>query len=676
MGGLHWISRAASALSIIVALILTFQYYATQDRSVPFGTQSAFSITAIPADSGKTDIVNLIERAAQQQSLNIYKVTVDPTDVGNGRYLFAFLGDPAKDADLYPGGRYPSFDPGYSTTVKSSRDITTEDIRGLFWTTGDSSATAVLLNSLRRAGFEATFAQTPNNFLIFRTMDYFAAAPIAVATMFGLILALGYSITYQRKLFTVKAVHGFTRSRTLWGEVLAFSAFFVAAAAILSTVSSLGLMAFNQANQFSSVASSAFLVMGATYLIAILFQVLLFSAVSTTPQVAFLKGARPLGFLLSLSLLTQIFVLGLSYAVLSHTVSLYLKTSSDQGSVSTWLEASNLVTLRFGGSNTPQDFEKITSSVGRLFAAQESLGQAILAYHPRLPSQQVTGYGPNDGNSLIVNNEYLASQDIRSSSGKRIGELPEASGQIYLLVPERVKSQTEAIVEQYKVFADFQVSLNPNETPKTISLTTIYTRNGQKIFNYGSTSVMEETSQSDPVIAVMPAGAGVLSDDFYLSAATNGNAIFINPEALIEQLRGSELEQRILSVDTISDYALASIDLRKSQIIVYISGIALILLVMMFSSSIMALVYCDRNKQALFAKYALGWSFFRTHRHYLAAVLGLGLTVLAGCGVLGAVNSLAGYTAAAGAIVLNMVITVVLIRFHQRKFRSDFLRRY
>lgn len=674
MQQLPWISRAAVAVSICIALLLAFQFTVTQDRSVPLGTRSSFTISGLPDDATKAQALEAILASAQHESVNVYKVTVDPREVGTGRVLFSFVGNPAEHAALFPDDRYPAFDPRYSTTLLRFDAITTQDVRGLFVTTGDESAAHRLIADLREAGFEASTATEPSNFLAIRALNDSGAGPVALGAVLGLLLALGYSVTHQRKIFAVKAIHGFTDSRVLAGVLVPFSGFYWTSALLLGLAALIATLVYNGGAQLGAFAATAASALVAVYVLAVAAQTVMVAAAPAKPDVRYLKGARPLAFLLVLALTVQVLVLGVGYSVLSSTARLYASTAADEAQSQTWLSASGVVSLRFGGYNTQRDFEEMTSSVGQLFRAQEASSRAILAFHSRAPLQLQSGYGPDQGNSMIVNNVYLDLQEVRAVDGERIEGLAEEESRMYLLIPEHLRPLTETIEAEFRAFAEFQSSLAA--APAAISISTLYTADGQTIFNYGSLSSMEQTTQPDPVIAVIPAASGVLSDDFYLGATTTANALFTDSDAVDAEIKARGLESHILSIDSVSDQALASIDERRGRMAAYAGGIVMILLVMVFSTGVLASIYCDRNKQSLFTKYVLGWTFLRTHGAYLLATLALSCAILVGCSVLGMVGSATGYAVAVAALVLNLVAAVLLVRVYQMQFRGDFVRRY
>jgi putative ABC transport system permease protein len=668
------ISRAAVAVSICIALLLAFQFTMTQDRSVPIGTHASFTISTLPGDATKSQALKAILSAAQRESVNIYKVTVDPTQVGSGRVLFSFIGNVREHAALFPGDRYPNFDPRYSTSLLPFDAMGTQDVRGLFVTTADLATAQRLIADLRKTGFHAAIATGPGNFLAIRTLDDSGAGPVALAALLGLLLALGYSISHQRKIFAVKAIHGFTSSRTLVGVLRPFSEVYWSSAILLGLASALGLLIYNGGAQFGEFAVTAAAALTVTYIAGMVAQAIMFTAAPSKPDVRYLKGARPLAFLLVLAVTVQTLVLGVGYSVLSDTARLYISTAADEAQSDSWLDAGGVVSVRFGGFNTQKDFDDLTPSVGALYRTEEGASRAILAYHSSAPLELQSGFGPDRGNSLIVNNVYLSLQDVRAADGKRIENLAEGPGVIYLLIPEHLRPTAQSIEADFRAFAEFQVSLGT--APFTASINTLYTADNQMIFNYGSLSSMEHTSQADPVIAVIPAASGVLSDDFYLGAITTANAMFTDAETVRAEIRAGALESHILSIDSVSDQALASIDRRHGQIAAYIAGIVMILLVMVFSTGVLASIYCDRNKQSLFTKYTLGWTFLRTHGAYLLGIFLFSGTILLCCTALGLVTSAVGYGVAAGALVLNLMAAVIMVRIYQTQFRGDFVCRY
>lgn len=662
---------------MLLALVTAFFFYKVEDESVPYGTREYFNVTSIAGSLNKGDTIELLELAAQDNHVNIYKVMADPANVGHSRLLFSFVGDSASYRSYLGAGDYPYFSASYKTTIYSHTRITTQDMRGGYYTTADDKITSRIIEALRENGITASIEQGDRTYVYDAAFGNTPLMPILVAALMGLLLAIGYSTTYHRKIYTIKSLHGYGDSRILLGEVGALSRFYAISASIILVVGAMFLVWYNQLHQISSFGLYVAIALLVLYIFLIGSQLLAFAIRPQSHAIQILKGQRPLAFLGILSCVVQAVMLVLIFSVLSSTMQNFQSTRADQKQYSHWLDAREYVSLRFSSTLSENDFQAFMPRFGSLFRSQEKQGHAVLSYHPVGAVGDTEQIGPGTGNSMIVNNPFLRQQTVVSESGQRIVDLPESSDRMYLLVPVTDKLVAEGVRKQYEQWASFQIDQQMHENNRyKIDVTVLYTKAGQDIFNYGGTFLMDGMSQRDPIIAVVPAASKILSSDFYVSSATQGSILFSDAQEISAQLHVDDLDKYILSIDTVSDYALSALDQRLVELRLEVLSILIAFSVLALSSTILASVYCDRNKQALFIKYIHGWSFHQTHAVYLILNLGGGSVLLLIAACAGRIVSISGYIAALSVLGANFAFSAVVVQSFQRQFRGDFIKRY
>jgi putative ABC transport system permease protein len=655
--------------------MVVFFSYKIEDEAKLFGTETRFEITEITGDLNKAEILRSISSAARKFDANTYKVLADPHNVGSARVVFSFVGDPIAHRALMGDGNYPYFSASYKTTVLPFEAITAQDVRGAYSTTADLSTTTRMLAELADAGVTAVVDQEN---LTNSILDEIIASPLFViilAALAALVLSLVYGTVSQRKMHTIKLVHGYGNPRILAADLAAFCRFYGIAAGAALAVSGIFLTFYNDLHQITSfginVASAVIMLFA---FVAVLHIVAFI--VQSKPRVArTLKGQRPLAFVGVVSIAVQAAALLLLFGTLSDGARLLVSAQADERQKNGWLAAKDFVTLRISPTTTEDDFQSLMGLLGNFVRDEEARGNAVMSDHPY--SSTPDDYSFSRGNRLIVNNQFLNAQPVFSSSGQRIEELPDANGQLYLLVPESARFLEATITADFQEFVAFQRGQSPHfDSHSETTITVVYTRDGQEIFNYGGLDLMRETSQRDPVIAVMPAASNVLSDDFYASIITGGSILFADADAVSQTIRRGGLEKYILSVDTASDYALAELDKQQGELRAYAVSILLVFSVLLLASSILALIYCDKNKHALFVKHILGWTFLKTHGRYLFGNLIGGATLLLASTGAQTVATGVGFTAAMTPLLANLLFTCAIVKTNERRFRGDFIKRY
>lgn len=672
-------AKAVSNVAVVFALALLlatcFAVYRTLDEKIPYGARSFFSVNAITATTSKTDVVRSIDALAQEFDINLMKVTADPADLAGGRLIYAFVGDPERYETYLGGGTYPSFSAAVQTAVRSPDDIGTQDLRGAYASTADFETTFQIAQRLTRLGVVASVEQVDVDSLVLSIIADSALAPVIVAMMLGLLLAMGFSAVQRRKMHTIKALHGQGAARVLGSELLRLLAVLGVATATLVPFGLVLLYFYNGAHQlgaFASLVGRALL----GFLVALMvIEILAFALSPRFHEIAIINGRRPLAYVGALSAVTHAIGLLLVFSVLSSSFGLLLANRAAQEQASKWEEASTVVSVSFA-ARSEEEYQAAMPGFGEVVRLLEAQGQAIVAYPPRVPANEIEGHGPDHGNSLVVNNAFLDRQPVFSADGERIVDLEELPDEIYLLVPSSLRDDAAELTRQYGEWAQFQREQagGPGEQP--VGITLIFTKTGQDVFTYGGSFSREQSSQLDPVIAVVPASSGVLSNSYYLSIASSSSILFSDAAHLERELAARELGKYIFSIDSTSDLALHQLNARESELRIYLFVLPLLLLVLVYAEVILASVYCEKRRHAIFLRHLHGWSFVRTHAPYLALNVAADAALLLGALFAGSLTPGLPVAGAIALVLLNAALTIFVVRLFQASFRADFIKRY
>lgn len=658
------------------ALVVSFFLFKANDESFPRGTKTIFTITDVDSSLRKDQVVALLQRTASDGRVNIYKIMPDPHAIDSARIVYTFIGDRLSYRKDLGGGRYPDFGADFRTRLIPGSQIGTRDLRGTYGTTAAGHDAALIRDELARGGLTVAAEEVDPGYLLGAVVGS-PLLPIGTAVILALLLVLGYTTTDNRKRDAIQIAHGYSQLKIMLRELGSISLIFGVVAAGLTVSASIALFAYNGLNQWREFGSWAFLAIATSYVTIITCQLLCFAAQRRSlPLTSLVKGRRPLAFLGVVSATTQGVVLVVIFLSISSTLSAAETVRADQRQNKRWAVAADYATLRFAPGYGDDELNTATGGFGRLVREQESRGAAILAYHPGATNPSAFGYGPDQGNSLIVNPQFLREQRILDPDGAELAELPARSNTIHLLIPENLHDHQSEIVGEYAAWASFQRSLqDPSTDAESAEISVVGIRSHQEIFNYGGTFSMKEMTQIDPVIAVVPAQAHVASDDLYLAAATQGSVLFKDQDALTQSLQREELDRFILSIDTASDHALAELSHQRSQVRAYLFTVMVAVAVLMFSSLALAAVYCDRKKQSHFAEYSHGLSFGRIHADYFL------LNLLGGGGVLLLALRFSGRSAdtdllvAACILAVNLAFSAGVVSALARRFRADFVKR-
>lgn len=659
-----------------VSAAIAFAYQETADNQFPVGTNTVFRVNEIAANASKASVIDAIQTLAVDHKQNIYKISPDPARVDSGRILFAFVGDESAFIGDSETWKYPSFSKSFSTVLLPHSEITTQDMRGLYASDVDVATFAPLLKDLQKAGIGASLERVPNS-MIFGNVLFgeTSSGPVLIATLVALLLASAFYASRRYAVCSIRYIHGWNRLTAILDEYFTTAKLYMSVILACGAALLTGLYFYNQLTQGAEYFYTVGLLLLGGVVAILVGQTATFLIMARWPTSEIIKGRKPLLYLTVVSVAAQVMTLAVCYPTISAGVQTAASITRDARFDAQWLEAQGFVTVRFSGTNTPEDLQAITSRFGEVARTEEQNDRLVVAKPASLSSEGPAGHGPYTGNSLVVNNRFLREQHVESSQGGRIEHLPETSGRIYLLIPQQLKGQIPAIVGEYTDWAEFQRSLEgTKEESRAPQISVIETAPGQEIFNYGSNFSQTQISQVDPVIAVVPASSGILSNDFYLSAASSGAILFRDTSILQKALAGAAIERHVTSIDSVSDRAMAERNDRLLKARILAVSLLLFVTMLLIVGVVLTRVYFERNRQRLFIEAVHGKRFASMHAEYFLLTGLIAGGVLAAEILLRAVTSLPSFYMCLCAIALFMLATVALTGRQQKALYERFAR--
>lgn len=684
---MHRIASVAVWMSLAFASVVAFQLFVAIDEAQPAGTQRAFKVVAVdtPTKGAATDA---IAQAARELHRTIYKVQPDPHDSTQGRVLFAFVGD--DDAFRAHGGYdYPAFSTQATTTrVVPADTLTTEDLRGTYVTDAGADQMPQLLAMLDTAGMTASDS-TVNGvaLLVYSAGQANLAGSFAVMAV-ALGLAVSYSVARNRKVYALKALHGYRRADNIRTELVAASTTFGLGAAGLVAVGLplLGIYNhFRQAPAFLRVWAATILVLYVALALLVVLAVVSLPrgnipTVLKGEQVALRNGVLAAG--------AQIVVLAIVAATTSAAMTRVDAIHDSLEASSRWSQSDPLYALRLSVSASSHDDQlQAGPGLAAVIADMEASGRALLVqYEGQVVSDHTTA-GPTGAAPLIVDNGYLARQVVNDAGGGRLTDLPAVQNHFTLLVPTSYQGDPEALLRTYvDYFRDFACRVGRGDD-QTVACdptgTIVFTAPGQDLFTYNGTAFMPAEMQQDapflhdPVVVVVPAASGLISPLLYVSYASQDNLFFSDPAALDSDLQQHGVRGYFQGIDNAADAVTTSVALAQRELRMDVFSLSLGGAVLVLSSIVMVIVYCDRRKRPMFVALIHGSSFASRHWGYLTGAVVLSLVGIVIAGLAG--GSLArprDVATGMAFVVAQVAVALAAIRIYEARFRADFIKRY
>ncbi len=673
-------------MSVLVALIVAFQIFTVRDEAQPAGTSQAFSVQEIRTES-KAEAVAVIQSVASSMQCNIYKVQPSSTNSNSARTLYAFVGD-VQLFDRNGGYHYPTFSQQLNRTiVRSSTDITTQDLRGRYVLELQSDAMAELLSRLEKGGVLAQESSLSGwGIAAFGLTQGHLLGPIAIVVV-SLVLVIANATTRNRKVHAIKRLHGYSSARILVAEAWQLTRIFLFSAASAALLATIFLAAYNQLAQFSEFAGQVGVVWGFLYvtLLAVLVGAYVFLPRLNIPAV--LAGERATRRNAVLAAMTQVAVMAILVATTSAALGRIDNLQDFSRVENHWREGQPLYALRLSVQSTHADDMADAPGLFEVFSQMEQSGSMLMAGYkggaqsiPEIPPQ-----APEGDASLIVNNAFLAREAIRDDQGRVIEGLPEENNQFTLLVPASYGGDTEALLDDYvEYFHTFACVVGREDEDYSCDPEGHVARTmpGQDVFIFNGTyflpaEMQERLTLHDPVVAVVSTRSGLVSPMEYLSYMSRDDVLVADPDGVDRALMSAGIRDIVQGIDNAADAVDASIDISRRELFIDTFSLAFGWLAIALAVSVGVAVYCDRRKRQLFVEYIHGYTFLKRHGSFIALAALLSSAGVAIAGTLGGSDVGVRELAAAGtALCLQVALAVIAVRYYERKFRGDMIKRY
>ena len=656
--------------------VFSFQ---TIDRQLPPGTDALVQIKQVGTSESQA-IATMADVTAQLR-LNMLRVGANPEGPAAAPWYFAFVGDKALFESTFPGNVYPSFSPATSPRVFPGRELSARDqpVRGTYAVQGSSSdGQRALIDRLAAGGLKAESSSVDPMRNYFAGLLASSSWPALVAAVLALVLTVVYSVVASRRSVALQQFDGYHPFRLVGGQAIGVAANYVGAMAVVSALGTAGLVLYNGLNQYWAFIGWALVPIAVVGVIALVVQLVASVLALRLPAYAAVKGARPRRLLAAAAVVTEVLMVALVYAATAQSLSGLRTYVSDARSFSIWESERSAVTVQInpnafespGAAKLAPDIETAYEDFGKIFAALDRDGSAVLSFHESGPDAgsatiPPSSYGPLGSNALIVNNNYLDRHAVLAAGGMRLQSLEPRPRLIHLLIPENQRARTDELKQawaQSTVAASDPYQGSKRTDPYEIAVH--YTQAGQEIFNYGDTWRMERWTQQDPVIAVVSPQTAYFSHYNLLGVAANGGGVvFADSGAFKGLAKAAGLTERFSSISSPATQAAQLLRDRETRLLVAAGNAVLGAVALICAIALLSAIYADSSRYASFLRRTHGWSTWRIHAPFISGISAVGVGAVTAAALL---MQPAGYTdpfqssALAAAIILLVVTTLTV----------------
>jgi hypothetical protein len=132
----------------------------------------------------------------------------------------------------------------------------------------------------------------------------------------------------------------------------------------------------------------------------------------------------------------------------------------------------------------------------------------------------------------------------------------------------------------------------------------------------------------DAVLVVLGGSSGLITDQEYLTMASNQEVLIDDPAQATKELASAGLGDYVLGMSPLAGDAAASYRNAQNALVVQMFNVAAGALVLLATALSVSIVYVEREAQTVFTKYISGWAFARIHWRLLSAELALSASLV------------------------------------------------
>ncbi|MEV0956990.1 hypothetical protein AB0I97_14075 [Streptomyces sp. NPDC049951] len=543
------------------------------------------------------------------------------------RHLYLALGSADSTAATWLERGYPAFDKSYKTRIHSISEIRHQDPRGLYYVFGSSEAAEALRGKFVSLGMVASVTHPLSYGALFETYKddplFRAFCVVALAAL----TVTGASILLNVKTYAVLRMQGMSFTGILLRDVRQLLVSWLIALGVVTAVT-LGFLGL-----YNGFAWLGLFTLMAT-VIAILLGVLALAthaaALALTYKVDVLRALK--GELPSRAASVSVYMVRIPALLLALSIAANVSFAARdvltrQKSREVYATVGDAVSIRLNGAFVMQP-DQLDKRVGPWLRQADKQGKVIISGRRDLQVSTPEARLPA-GEILIVNDTFLDEQSVIDLSGRRYSvDSPSSKGEnpVRVIVPELLTPYAPEITKAASRIIDPHLG-------RKIPLKTLTSKSGQRIFGYNTGANVYNAAHdadedrslvSDPILVVVPNGS-FLTNDAYVTFATQAGLVFPDPSDALNGIKEEKLQNYVNSVSPVGQET--ALDLREAstKLRLQIFNLIVAMIVLLMASVGVCIIYSRKNAQRIFVQHISGWRYVATHRFILAVEVAIAI---------------------------------------------------
>ncbi|MFG3490107.1 hypothetical protein [Streptomyces sp. NPDC047972] len=615
---LHRSITFVHAAVLAFAAVLSFLFLRDFDGRWALGHSAVVWVTDSTGATSGTRITAVMGEFAASHKVSVAREVPDLKEPYGRRHLYFASGGP-RSAWVRDG--YPSFDRDYRTDVHPVAELGNRDPRGYYYVFGSERAADDLARTFAGLGLEAGVYQP---FALDQLTPVYSGSALLRSLWVVLLVVVtmtGAGVMLSAKGYGVQRLQGRSFAQMLRWDLRRLAPFW---ALSLVTVAALALVLLGLYNGLAWFGTFALLALGfalALGLVSLAVHAITLRLLLKTTLLRALKGELPARAATTSTYLVRIPALLLAVGICGDVVLAGQNIEVRRTSIEAYQEAGDTTALALNGSVASEGgLKALTEQVGGWLRTADAAGQVIVAGHRNFRNSGDRGALP-ERDLLIVNESYLAAQDVLDAAGHRLPPTTADPARVRLLVPAGLERYTAILLGKVPEL------LNPS-SPGSVpprNVTAVAVRDGQRLFTYNPRGRLQsktnpgadESFVTDPVLVVFPDGSPYLSDRGYMSYASQQSLVFKDPADVTDGIADNRLETYVTGMSPVGQNAAMMLRDLVADFRLQLFNLALAVSVLLITGVGACIVHARRNAQAIFARHISGWRFAAVHRPLL-----------------------------------------------------------
>ncbi|MEU8589385.1 hypothetical protein AB0C59_20635 [Streptomyces sp. NPDC048664] len=614
---LHKGIKFAYAVVMIASAAMAFIVLRNLDEATVPGASYSVSLSKADNAAGAPRVAEMVKEFSRKNHVNIGRLYYDPLD-DTIRRVYLAVGDPSAESTQWLTRRYPYFSRDAKLELRPYQEISGIEPEGLYLVYGSEKTADELRDKFGTLGYRGEIEPALS---MKKAVQYLGgSSTLQCLLILGLmaIVAVTSAVALNAKSYAIQRLQGRAFLRIIQQDLTQIFAFLTPASIVVGAAAAAALYWYNGLHQFGLYVRVSVVFLSFYVLALLVAHVAALLVLYRSPLLAAIKGEINATWAVVGSYILRCWGLLLLLSICTSAIASGLTMKEQHDKYLAWTNLGNAYYLRLSDTIEGQkEGQRAEERIARWIRSADARDEVSLSFPEDLP-------GVID-RTLLVNNRYLAKTKVYSAHDSVVQ--PQEIDAVQVLIPQRHSGESTRI--RASVTDWVRASIRDASGGKMPDIHIQYTRNNQSLAYYGHSASGEDLTLEDPVVIVTPAKTRIVSDDNYVTIASQGGILVEDPVRAMSGLRQAGAADYVLGLSPFAqDAAIQYRDAQREFAVQMLSLLAGILVLLITALGV-SIVYCRRNLQALFAKYISGWRFALTHWKILAteSVLGTALVL-------------------------------------------------